>query len=312
MPPACGPLVVRASATIAAIPDRGYRPVELDAGIWEILDSMGKASGLIAGLVALLLLGCGAAAAIVEDLYQAQAIVTGQTEQNRGAGFAQCLTDVLVKVSGDPRLIDDARVAAMAGQAGTFVRAFRYRDRMEGIPVHDEQGTRDRPYDLTCDFHPEKIDAALRSLGREPWTASRPRLVVFLAVRNGPVTYVLTDDGKRGPGQREALLTASRKMGVPMTLPTQTALAGAGLSFENMPAADLQSLDATAKTAGGDLALAGSMVFSDEVHGWIADWRLGWLGKTYRWRIQGVNFDEAFRSAMRGAAHILSGHGQPA
>jgi uncharacterized protein len=273
---------------------------------------MRKNSGLIACLTALLILVCGsAAAAVVEDLYQAQTIVTGQTDENRGTGFAQCLTDVLVKVSGDPRLIDDPRVAAMAGQAGTFVRAFRYRDRMEGLPVHDEQGTRDRPYDLTVDFHPEKIDAALRSLGREPWTASRPRLVVFLAVRNGPVTYVLADDGDRGPGQRDALATASRKMGMPVALPTRAALAGAGLSFETLPAADPQTLDATAKTAGGDLALAGSMVFSDDVHGWIVDWHLDWQGKPYRWRIQGVNFDEAFRNAMRGAAQIISGHGQP-
>jgi uncharacterized protein len=32
----------------------------------------------------------------------------------------------------------------MAGQAGTFVADFDYHDRMGGIPVHDEQGTRDR------------------------------------------------------------------------------------------------------------------------------------------------------------------------
>ena len=60
-------------------------------------------------LLALILVGCGAAiAANVDDLYQAQAIVTGQREETRGAGLAQCLTDVLVKLSGDPRLIDES------------------------------------------------------------------------------------------------------------------------------------------------------------------------------------------------------------
>ena len=29
------------------------------------------------------------------------------------------------------------------------------------------------------------------------------------------------------------------------------------------------------------------------------------------WQIQNVNFDAAFRSAMRGAAQVLSGHGEP-
>jgi hypothetical protein len=269
-------------------------------------------ANLIAWLIALLVAGGGpAVAATVEDLYQAQAIITGQGEENRGTGFAQALTDVLVKVSGDPRLIEDPRVAAMGADAGTFVHAYRYRDRMEGLPVHDEQGTRDRPYDLTVDFHPEKIDAALRALGRKPWAASRPRVAVFLAVRNAAVTYVLADDGLRGPGQRDALQTASKRMGVPIALPNQAALDKAGLSFDNMPATDLSTLDAAAATIGGDLALAGSMAFSDEVHGWIADWRLSWQGKVHRWQVRGVNFDEAFRNAMRGTAQILSGNGQP-
>ncbi|TIT43144.1 MAG: DUF2066 domain-containing protein, partial [Mesorhizobium sp.] len=34
-------------------------------------------------------------------------------------------------------------------------------------------------------------------------------------------------------------------------------------------------------------------------------------GKTYSWQVRGVSFDEAFRVAMRGAAQILSGNGQP-
>ena len=33
-----------------------------------------------------------------------------------------------------------------------MVEAFRYRDRMEGIPIHDEQGSHDRPHDLTTIF----------------------------------------------------------------------------------------------------------------------------------------------------------------
>jgi len=276
---------------------------------------MGKAakiSGLAAYIVAAILVGFGTAAATsANDLYQAQTTVTGQMEATRADGFAQCLTDILVKVSGDPRLIGGQSVAAMAKQAGTFVVGFRYRDLMGGIPVHDEQGTRDRPYELTVNFDPGKIDAALRSLGREPWTAARPRVVVFLSVRHGKSIYTLTSDGDRGPGMREALAEAAGRVGMPIALPNQAALANAGLSIRTMPAADLLSLDATAKMMGGDLALVGSLIWSEEALGWIADWQLGHRGKTYEWQIRGVSFDDAFRSAMRGAVQILSGHGQP-
>jgi hypothetical protein len=265
---------------------------------------------LIACLAVLLTVGGGTAAGEV-DLYQAQTIVTGQGEASRRVGFADCLEQVLVKVSGDPRLLDEPRVAAMVEQAGTLVAEFHYRDRMAGIPVHDEQGTRDRPYDLTVAFQPARIDAALRSLGREPWRAPRPRVVVLVAVRLGPMTYLLASDGERGRDQREALADAAERFGIPIALPDQAALVKAGLSYESLSTIDLRRLDAAARTMGGDLALGGSMLWSEEALGWIADWSLGAQGKSYRWRIRGVSFDDAFRNAMAGAAQILSGHGPP-
>ena len=70
-------------------------------------------AGLLRVAMLLAILGLAqpvAAAVTVEDLYQAQTIVTGQREPERNIGFALCLEDVLVKVSGDPRLIGDRRL----------------------------------------------------------------------------------------------------------------------------------------------------------------------------------------------------------
>jgi hypothetical protein len=247
----------------------------------------------------------------IDDLYQAQTIVTGQGEANRLLGFVPCLRDVLVKVSGDPRLDGDARVAQLAKDAKGFVTGFTYHDRMAGLPLHDEQGTRDRPYDLIVSFDPGKIDAELHSLGVTPWSATRPRLAVFLAMRNGLLTYLLDNDGDRGRDQRASLAAAASKRGVSIAVPGATAFAAAGLTFEQLPQTDLAQLDAVAKSLGGDAALAGRMVWADEPPGWRADWRIAWHGTTYRWQARSISFDEAFRAAMAGAAQILSGHGHP-
>ena len=48
-----------------------------------------------------------ALAATADDLYRAQTIVTGQGETNRLVGFAICLEDVLIKVSGALKLAGD-------------------------------------------------------------------------------------------------------------------------------------------------------------------------------------------------------------
>jgi hypothetical protein len=245
------------------------------------------------------------------DLYRAQVTVTGQGEASRGLGFALVLGEVLVKVSGDPRLIDDPRLTAIEESASELVTTFGFRDLMAGIPVHDEQGTRDRPYELTVSFRPERIDAALRSLGSEPWTAHRPRLVVFLAVRNGSIAEMLASDGERGRGMRDALLAAGRQFAMPVMLPESASLAELSISAATVASADLNELNKAAKDIGGDLALAGSLVWDEAALGWVARWRLALGNDDIGWQKSGVSFDEAFRQGIGGALQIVSGHGRP-
>ncbi len=263
-------------------------------------------------IVALLLLGASrAGAASIDDLYRAQTIVTGQGEANRLAGFAPCLEDVLVKVSGDPRLIGDARLAAIERNAADLVASFRYHDRMSGIPFHDEQGSRDRPYDLIVRFDRDKVDAALRALGAVPWTADRPRVAVLVAMRPAAAEYVLASDARHGAGERESLAAAADKRGIPIVLPTQADLAGLGIADDKIPD-DAATLEAAGRRLGVEVALSGALTWVEKELGWSADWLLAAPGGPHRWRVRGVSFDEAFRNAMGGTAQILSGHGDPA
>src|SRR6202166_4314471 len=145
--------------------------------------------------VAVALTCCGGAiAAAADDLYRAQAIVTGQGEANRIIGFASCSEDVLIKVSGAQKLEGDRRLAAYKSNAKDFVRAFSYHDQMSGTPTRDEQGTRDRPYDLTVDFDKTKIENYLQPLYIKPWHSHRPILVVFVEMQQGLKSYMVTAD----------------------------------------------------------------------------------------------------------------------
>jgi hypothetical protein len=70
------------------------------------------------------LMFCTATAADAADgLYSAQTVVTGQGEANRANGFASCLEDVLIKVSGAVKLAGDPRLSAYQSRAGDFVNA---------------------------------------------------------------------------------------------------------------------------------------------------------------------------------------------
>jgi hypothetical protein len=263
--------------------------------------------------VAVALTCCGGAiAAAADDLYRAQTIVTGQGEANRIIGFASCLEDVLLKVSGAVRLAGDRRLAAYKSNAKSFVRAFSYHDQMSGTPTRDEQGTRDRPYDLTVDFEEMKIDDILRALDLKPWRSHRPVLAAFVEMQLGPRDYMITSDGDQSALQRESLLAAAARRGMNVVLPSAAALAKAGITRAAPGTTTSQAWGPVVAGQGGEAALIGRLVWDDRDLGWVTQWRIDWHGRTHRWQVRGTNFDEAFRRGIGGAAQILSGNGDPA
>jgi uncharacterized protein len=233
---------------------------------------------------------CAGAACAADDLYRAQTIVTGQGEANRTIGFAACLEDVLIKVSGALKLAGDPKLEPYKSRAGDFVDHYDYHDQMSGTPKRDEQGTRDRPYDLIVDFAQSRIDGVLAGLGLKPWLSHRPVLGVLVEMEQGTRKYTVTSDDKQSDLQRESLLAAGTKRGMTIVLPAA----------------------ASNGKPGGDITLNGHLVWSDQDLGWATDWQLIVEGKLHRWQVRGVTFDEAFRRGIGGAAQILSGNGDPA
>jgi hypothetical protein len=268
---------------------------------------------VIAGIFqAALLTWCAVAmAAAGTDLYRTKVTVTGQGEANRVTGFAAGLEDVLIKASGAQKLSGDRRLAAYKAKARDYVRSFSYRDQFFGKPIRDEQGTRDRPFDLTVEFEEGRIDDLLKTLGLKPWLSPRPRLAVFVEMEQGAKNYIVTTDGSQSDLQRDALLAAADKRGMDIVLPGTAALAKSNISGAEPRAPSFPALTPLATELGGEVVLVGRLVWDDRDLGWATQWQMDWRGQTHRWQMRGVTFDETFRRGIGGAAQILSGNGDP-
>jgi uncharacterized protein len=241
----------------------------------------------------------------IPTLYQAYEIVTGTDMRQRPWGFAQTLREVLVKASGDPRLKNDPRTAPLAGRAAEYVACFRYADQMADVPLHDEQGTYDRPYKLTVTFDPGKIDAALAMLGDKPWRGARPIVVPVLLVRGRkPPSYLLTADVSEGADQRGAFATAAGQFGLKFRIPSNAELADWGIAADHLPPAPPPS-------TVGEAIVLGTLDWSETLPGWIGKWRMSWDNRDHEWGISGVNYDAAFRDMIGGVELIASGNGSP-
>ncbi len=241
---------------------------------------------------------------MTSEFYQATVIVTGTDTRSRPFGFAQALRAVLVNVSGEPRLRGDPRVSALAAHAEALVASFSYVDRMAGRPVHDEQGTRDRPYNFTVKFVSARIDKALADLGQQPWRGRRPVVVPVVAVRIGTASYLLSAESRAGAEQRAAFADMARDFDMRVRFPTEADFAAWGIRPGRFPV--------PRATAAADEALvSGTLEFKESLPGWVGSWRWRWRGADYAWGIKGVSFDEAFRDIVRGVLRVASGHGAP-
>ncbi len=237
-------------------------------------------------------------------LYQATAVVTGTDMRQRPLGFAECLTEVLVKVSGVPRLRDDPAVAALARHADTLVDSFTYVDPRAWILPHDDQGTYDRSQELTVRFNPAKIDAALVKLGVAPWRGTRPLLAPVILVRRDATPYLLSSETKRGAQMREAIVRLASEDGIGVHFPTEDELASWGVGLIGFPM-PLGTPDPAR------LQVTGSLSWNVKALGWVGIWRVRLNGVEHDWRISGVGFDQAFADMVRGAVLLARGTGQP-
>jgi len=265
------------------------------------------AVALLAVLTAMLLACLAAPALADEQLYRAQTIVTGIGEANRMTGFAACLEDVLIKVSGQLRLAGDPRLSPYERDAAKFVRDFSYRDEKGGKPKNDEQGTRDRSFVLTAEFDEAAVNGILAKLGSKPWLSRRPTLAVFAELNLSARRLVVSADAGDTDLQRAALGAAAAKRGMPIVLPDAADLAGLGSGEQPLAAIAPGKLSEIASRRGGEAVLTARLVWDDRALRWNSDWRLDGERHRQRWRLSAVTFDETFRQGIGRAAQILAG-----
>ena len=232
--------------------------------------------------------------ATASPLLECRVIVTGTDMRSRPDAMARCVRDVVVRVTGRPDLADDPKVDGMVAQAPGLVEDFAYLDRMTDIPTHDEQGTRDRPFDFVAHVDPAKLQAALDAAGLHAWL-DRPTLLALVTVSRDGERFALTGDGPFGERQREAILDASRRYGLRVALPTEA------------QAVHLDALTPEQTGVGGlskrAAVLRGALTWSDADFGWNARWQFDGGAS---WEVRGVSFDAAFRSGVGGAAQRLA------
>ncbi|ASP40366.1 hypothetical protein CHH28_17525 [Bacterioplanes sanyensis] len=147
-----------------------------------------------------------AQAVSVSGLYEANVMVEDQSDASRRQGLGQALQQVLVKVSGSRDAIASKALQPTLADPQRLVESFSYtRD-----PVDDALL-------LQVRFASHLIDQALVQAQLPVWGRSRPLVLVWQAVEDGPLRLLLGQDASlwRVQGDR-----AMAERGLPVLWPT--------------------------------------------------------------------------------------------
>lgn len=240
-----------------------------------------------------------------EALYRSTLVVTGDREETRVPVIPLGFELAAQKLTGNPDVARDPGFAEIAAKAASMIWSYTYHDRKFGVPIHDEQGTRDRPFILTFQFEKTRMDAALAKLGEKPWLGDRPTLAIMVEVTDMARTYMLAGDSEHGEDQRASFADASARFGLPVVFVKETELAAVGINAATLDMVPNEKWAALQTQVHADAIMLGHLDWDRKALGWHATWSLPLKPDAGFWEINGVNYDAAFREAVGGAAKRL-------
>lgn len=210
-------------------------------------------------LALLLTVAAGPAAAqALADLGQVTVTVDDQGDAARDAGFSAAVTDVLVRLTGRPDVVESAAVEGIVEDAGRFVQQFRYQ--------RDDDGG----LQLRTRFDTNALREALVRAEVPVWQRDRPPVLVWLAVERGSRREMVGSE--QGAAEREAMLAAAAELGLPLLFPLMDLEDQRRVGFADVAGGFAEPVLAASQRYDTPVVLAGRLRATGS--GWEGRWSL--------------------------------------
>ena len=193
------------------------------------------------------------AAVMVSDLYEVDVSVADQTAENREAGMALALEQVLIKVSGKQTVLDNPAIQQQLTSADRLVKRYRY--------ARDEV---DDSVRLQVIFAGNLIDQLLRNAGEPIWGKSRPLILIWQAVEEDAQRQFLNQDSGAWPVLVERVMS---ERGLPVLWPTLDLADELVLPLEKLWGLFKQDIQVASSRYQADAVVAGRLSPASE-EGW--------------------------------------------
>ncbi|MET0067740.1 MAG: DUF2066 domain-containing protein [Candidatus Thiodiazotropha sp.] len=252
------------------------------------------------GLVLFSLLLPIARAETVNNLYEAEVLVTGQSSEARAEGIRDAFSRVLVKVSGDRTLANNPDLGSLLKRASGLIQQYRYKS----MPNPESADASDGPDRLLwARFDARAVNRLLRESGIPVWGETRPSLLVWLGQESGTRRELISPEREIALKTRISGVADSR--GIPLIWPL--------MDIEDQNAVQVSDLwggfEEDIRTASDrylpDVILVGRLSNLGR-GGWRGEWILYLPDKTSRWQTLANHRDALAEEGLQQAVDALA------
>lgn len=227
----------------------------------------------------------------MDTLYQASAPVASQSAEDRAQILQQALGDVLIKVSGNDHVLDDAAVRSQLEAANNLMQEYSYQRSGNG-------------YILQVSFDPDGVNRLLAKASVPIWGKNRPLLMVW-AVYEAPQNsaVIISDDGIHGIST--VLKQNMAKRGLPVIFPMMDVQDMNLVAPTDIFELSAPTLKKAAKRYACDALLVGRIIA--EKNGYVSRWTLLLGGDQWTWNIAGATKEDLLNTLTNYTADTLAG-----
>jgi len=231
-----------------------------------------------------------------DNLFEADVPVAGQQPDLRTAYMKTALQEVLVRVTGQPDVLNRGSVRAMLDSPERFVQQYRY---------YTVPGSTPPRLMLRVNFDGGSIQQALRQQGVAYWgRTERPEILLWLAVEDAGTRYIVSAQDNSDAAR--VLQEAARQRGIPLLLPLMDLEDQSQVRFADVWGGFFDGLlTASARYKPGDVMI-GRLNRDDASGGWQARWNMRNGGDSGSWRGNGDRLGDVLRAGVDSLSERLA------
>jgi uncharacterized protein len=206
----------------------------------------------------------------VSGLYSQQIPVTNDGEAERNRAFREALAAVVVKVSGDPRWLENPAIERAIAQAQNYVEATTYISELIQLPLEDNTASADTDEEqfytteqriISVNFAAAFIDELLADADIPVWDGNRPSVLVWMVLQSsaGDREFLTADSN---PEIVKVMQDFAVARGLPIIFPVLDFEDRRTLSENTAWNLDEAAISSASERYGADSILAGRLHFT--------------------------------------------------